>query len=73
MQRGVVKFFSPEKGFGFIVPDGGGADVFFHRTTLPTGTLGAIQEGEPVLYEVEETKRGSRAKRVVFGGSGASQ
>jgi CspA family cold shock protein len=60
MASGTVKFFNTEKGFGFIVPDEGGKDIFVHKT----GTREALWEGDKVTYEVEETPKGSNAINV---------
>jgi CspA family cold shock protein len=60
MASGTVKFFNTEKGFGFIVPDEGGKDIFVHKT----GTREALWEGDKVNYEVEETPKGSNAINV---------
>jgi CspA family cold shock protein len=60
MASGTVKFFNNEKGFGFIVPDEGGKDIFVHKT----GTRDSLWEGDKVTYEVEETPKGSNAINV---------
>ncbi len=60
MATGTVKFFNNEKGFGFIVPDEGGKDIFVHKT----GTREALWEGDKVNYEVEETQKGLNAVNV---------
>ena len=60
MPTGTVKFFNTEKGFGFIVPDEGGKDVFVHKT----GTRESLWEGDKVNYEVEETQKGLNAINV---------
>lgn len=63
MPTGKVKWFDPQKGFGFIVPDGGGSDVFVHHSGLAEEGK-PIVEGQAVQYEVESTPRGSKAVAV---------
>ena len=60
MASGKVKFFNPEKGFGFIAPDGGGEDVFMRKS----GTQAALYEDDKVTYEVEQTPKGLSAVNV---------
>lgn len=60
MKTGTVKFFNETKGFGFITPDEGGADVFVHVT----GVNGEIKDGDKVSYEMEQGKKGPNAKNV---------
>ena len=60
MASGVVKFFNSEKGFGFITPDGGGKDVFVHKT----GTRDNLNEGDRVEFEVEQSPKGAHAVNV---------
>lgn len=60
MSNGTVKFFNNVKGFGFIVPDGGGKDVFVHQS----GLIDEISEGDKVSYELEEGPKGLNAKNV---------
>ena len=50
MSNGTVKFFNNAKGFGFIIPEDGGKDVFVHKNELSED----IQEGDKVSYDVEE-------------------
>jgi CspA family cold shock protein len=57
MKTGTVKFFNEEKGFGFIVADEGGKDVFVHKSNVD----GNIREDDKVEYEVEEGPRGLNA------------
>lgn len=52
MATGTVKWFNPTKGFGFIVPDQGGADVFVHITAVQAAGLTQLNEGQKVSYEV---------------------
>ncbi len=61
MNNGTVKFFNNAKGFGFIVPDDGGKDVFVHINGLAGGE---IREGDKVTYEVEEGRKGPNAVNV---------
>jgi len=60
MSNGTVKFFNETKGFGFIVPEDGGKDVFVHIS----GLVDEIKDDDRVTYEVEETPRGLSAKNV---------
>lgn len=52
MATGIVKWFNPAKGFGFIQPDGGGKDVFVHISAVEKAGLGSLNEGAKVSYEV---------------------
>lgn len=58
MPSGTVKWFNPEKGFGFICPSEGGDDVFVHITALRDGGFDTLPEGQPVFYELVEDRRG---------------
>jgi CspA family cold shock protein len=60
MSNGTVKFFNNVKGFGFILPDDGGKDVFVHQS----GLIDEINEGDKVTYDVEEGPKGLNAKNV---------
>jgi CspA family cold shock protein len=60
MQEGTVKFFNTSKGFGFISPSNGGADVFVHATGLNSD----IYENDKVTFEVENGKKGLNAVNV---------
>ena len=60
MPIGKVKFFNETKGFGFITPSNGGADVFVHVT----GLIDEIRESDKVSYEVQNGKKGLNAVNV---------
>jgi CspA family cold shock protein len=60
MATGKVKFFNESKGFGFIVPEDGGKDIFVHAN----GLIDDIREGDNVSYEVEEGRKGLNAVDV---------
>lgn len=60
MAQGTVKWFNSQKGFGFIQPDNGGADVFVHITAIKNLGLQSLNEGQKVSYELE-TQRGKPA------------
>lgn len=60
MATGIVKWFNPTKGFGFIQPEAGGADVFVHISALQALGLKTLNEGQRVSYEIE-TQRGRAA------------
>ncbi|MFM9890707.1 MAG: cold-shock protein [Rickettsiales bacterium] len=52
MANGTVKWFNPTKGFGFIQPESGGADVFVHITALEKAGLRTLDENQKVSYEL---------------------
>jgi CspA family cold shock protein len=59
MPDGTVKWFNTAKGFGFIQPDSGGADVFVHISAVERAGLSTLNDGQKVSYEVErDPKRG---------------
>jgi len=62
---GSVKWFEPQKGFGFISPDGGGKDIFIHITALRRSGLAGLEPGTRVRVDVVDGKKGLEADRVV--------
>jgi CspA family cold shock protein len=60
MAKGTVKFFNSSKGFGFIQPDDGAADVFVHDSAVERAGLPGLNEGDKVSYDVV-TERGKLA------------
>ena len=56
MSTGIVKWFNPTKGFGFIQPDQGGSDVFIHISALEQAGIAGLNEGQRVNYEVATNK-----------------
>ena len=60
MATGTVKWFNGQKGFGFIVPDDGGKDVFVHISAVERSGFKTLNEGQKVSYELE-TNRGKTA------------
>lgn len=63
MLTGTVKWFDPQKGFGFVTPDGGGPDAFVHQSALPEGVR-SLEEGQAIQYELENTPRGSKVVKI---------
>lgn len=55
-QRGTVKWFNSQKGFGFIVPDGGGNDVFVHISAVQAAGMQGLDEGQKVEFELQENR-----------------
>jgi cold shock protein len=65
MSTGTVKFFNAEKGFGFIVQDDGGKDLFVHCTEIKSAGDETLNEGQKVKYEIGEGRKGPCAIHVV--------
>ena len=65
MARGTVKWFSEEKGYGFIAPEDGSKDVFVHHSGIQGDTFKSLHEGQVVEFEVTESPRGPQAANVV--------
>ena len=57
MATGVVKFFNGERGYGFVAPDGGGADVFLHVSALEQAGIQSIPEGARISFDVVMDQR----------------
>jgi cold shock protein len=58
MATGKVKWFNAQKGYGFIQPTTGGADVFVHITAVERAGMDGLQEGQSLSYELEQGQRG---------------
>lgn len=65
MNKGTVKWFNAEKGFGFITNDNGGGDVFVHFTGIAKEGFKTLAEGERVTFDITEGNRGPQAVNVV--------
>ena len=63
-QHGLVKFFNPDKGYGFIKPDDGGRDIFVHITAVEQAGLSTLNEGQKIAFEIEPDKKGKGPKAV---------
>ena len=66
MATGIVKWFSDEKGYGFITPDGGGKDLFVHHTGIAGSGYKTLQEGARVEFESRQGQKGPEATNVVL-------
>ena len=65
MAKGTVKWFSDQKGFGFITPEDGSKDVFVHHSSIQGEGFKSLREGEAVEFEVTEGQKGPQAANVV--------
>jgi CspA family cold shock protein len=64
MQQGAAKFYKAEKGYGFIKPDSGGADIFVHISAVEQAGLPGLTEGQRIGYDIEPDKKGKGPKAV---------
>ena len=64
MATGTVKWFSDEKGFGFITPEDGSKDLFVHHTSIEADGYRSLAEGARVEYESEQGDKGPKAINV---------
>ena len=65
MSTGTVKWFDSSKGFGFIVPDEGGKDLFVHHSEIQMEGYATLDDGQKVEYEVGEGRKGPCATKVM--------
>jgi CspA family cold shock protein len=64
MAQGTVKWFSSEKGYGFIAQDGGGPDVFVHFSAIQGSGYRSLEENQRVEFEVTQGQKGPQAEQV---------
>ena len=62
--RGIIKWYNVDKGFGFIIPDKGGKDVFLHCTNLTDRSIKRLEEGQIVEYEEFNSRKGVEGRNV---------
>lgn len=60
MNKGTVKFYNAQKGFGFIEPENGGKDVFVHATALERAGISQLVEGQKVSFDTEQDSRSGK-------------
>lgn len=64
MAVGTVKWFNADKGFGFITPDDGGADVFAHFSAIATSGYRSLDENQRVTFEITQGPKGPQATNI---------
>jgi CspA family cold shock protein len=67
MARGLVKWFSDQKGYGFITPEDGSKDVFVHHSAIQGDGFKSLREGQAVEFEVTSGPKGPQASNVIKG------
>lgn len=64
METGTVKWFNDAKGFGFITPDSGSADLFAHFSAIQAGGFKSLQENQRVSFDVTDGPKGKQASNI---------
>jgi CspA family cold shock protein len=64
MTTGTVKWFNADKGFGFITPDDGGADVFAHFSAISSSGYRSLDENQKVEFDVTQGQKGLQAENI---------
>ncbi|HLS13388.1 MAG TPA: cold-shock protein [Beutenbergiaceae bacterium] len=64
MTTGTVKWFNAEKGYGFIAPDDGGADVFAHYSAIDASGFRSLEDNQAVEFEVTQGPKGPQASNI---------
>jgi cold shock protein len=64
MPEGTVKWFNPDKGYGFISPESGGDDLFVHFSAIESQGFKTLDEGQRVSFEVSQGDKGPQATSV---------
>ena len=65
MAEGIIKWFSDQKGYGFVTPDGSGKDVFVHFSALQGEGFKTLAEGQRISFDITQGPKGDQAANVV--------
>jgi cold shock protein len=64
MQTGKIKWFNPEKGYGFIIPDNGGGDIFLHISVVEEAGLGMLEPGQKISFNIEANPKNKKSSAI---------